>query len=189
MTVTANDTRVVNFFNDINGSAVDSDGYYIGSSKSKTGYLYVTGDNQVQVCLPLSLVEYANASSGNMPGGRPVGIRAGKFNTAEQAAQAVAKIFSSPVELAKFINSSECDAGPYDPSINTPRAGVGHIVQIPAREGFYEKYNAAVAKGISAKFGREGLITYFNENNGFTLNDVELVYGTAANNFDLNVYA
>ena len=106
------DTRVVSFYNDINSRARNSKGRLIGSTKSTTGYLYVIGGSNpaVQVCLPLNLIDYANASSGNMSGGRPVGIRSGHFKSAEDAADYVTKIFSSPDDLAKFINTSDCDA-------------------------------------------------------------------------------
>lgn len=112
MVLQATDTRVVNFYNDVHGRKRDSDGRLIGSGKSTTGYLYVIGGPSpaVQVCLPMNLIDYANAASGNMGGGRPVGIRSGHFRTAEDAADYVTKIFSSPDELAKFINTSECDA-------------------------------------------------------------------------------
>lgn len=108
----SNDSRVVGFYNDVNGRARDCAGRLIGSTKSTTGYLYVVGgpNPAVQVCLPMNLIDYANAASGNMSGGRPVGIRSGHFRSAEDAADYVSKIFSSPEELARFINTSECDA-------------------------------------------------------------------------------
>ena len=112
----SNDTRVVSFYNDVNSRKRDSAGRLIGSSKSTTGYLYVTGGKRsaVQVVLPMNLIDHANASSGVMgdsnSGVRPVGIRAGHFDSAEDAADYVSKIFSGPEELARFINTSECDA-------------------------------------------------------------------------------
>jgi hypothetical protein len=123
----SNDTRVVSFYNDVTSRKRDSAGRLIGSSKSTTGYLYVTGGKRsaVQVVLPMNLIDYANASSGVMgdstSGVRPVGIRAGHFDSAEDAADYVSKIFSSPDELARFINDSECDAVYTAGGSRTPR--------------------------------------------------------------------
>lgn len=131
----SNDNRVVSFYNDVNGRKRDSDNRLIGSTKSHNGYLYVIGGNgsyAVQVCLPLSLIEYANARSGTMSGLRPVGIRTGEvFKTAEDAADAVARIFNTPDTLTKFINDSEADANYVPGTINSSTAKVQIITVNP----------------------------------------------------------
>jgi hypothetical protein len=104
--LTSTDPRVVSFYNNVNGNKTDKNGNFIGSAKSTTGYLYVTANNSVQIVLPDSLLDYANAASGTMSGQRPVGIRVGSFPSALSAANEVSRIFASPESLAKFINSS-----------------------------------------------------------------------------------
>jgi len=118
MTVSKNDPRIVNFYNFIQGKAKNADGYYIGSTQNEAGLLYVVRGkttNFIQVWLPRDLLEYANAAAGTS-GPRAVGIRVGGFDTVESAAQEILHIFSSTDNLAKFINSSECDFAGYTPS-------------------------------------------------------------------------
>lgn len=178
--LTATDPRVVSFYNSVTGRSVDADGRFIGSAKSTTGYLYVIGNSShsVQVVLPESLLEFANASSGTMSGKRPVGIRAGSFNSASAAADFVSTIFSSPASLAKFINSSECDAGGYASlSASAKKALIANALtdDRPVKDSFYDAgYDFSTLKELRGVFSQD---TVSHDWNILTLNEFELRYG------------
>lgn len=179
--LTATDPRVVSFYNSVTGRSVDTNGRFIGSAKSTTGYLYVIGNSShsVQVVLPESLLEFANASSGTMSGKRPVGIRAGSFNSASAAADFVSTIFSSPASLAKFINSSECDAGDY---LSLPQTTKKALLAKSlftddrlVKEVFYDVgYDFADLQHLCTIFGKN---TVSHDWNILTVNEFELRYG------------
>lgn len=194
-TLTINDQRVINFFNAVNDNDRDFNGNFIGSAKSKTGYLYVTGDNDVQVVLPVDLTDYANAASGNMSGGRPVGIRVKGFDTAESAAKFVTSTFSDINELVKFINSSKCDAVAYtDGAPKSSKASIKIGAQM-AKDAIYaihgDTKGFAILKGIrNAHFNTKEraaiMIKLFNET---PFSEIELTYGNPADNYSLSAYA
>jgi hypothetical protein len=108
--INSNDTRVIGFYNSMQGKPKDANGHFIGSVQNNTGLLYVINANNpsVHVWFPVDLEEYSNASAGTS-GDRLGGVRIGGFKSVEAAADFVVKIFSSPDELAKFINASAQD--------------------------------------------------------------------------------
>ena len=112
--LTASDPRVIDFYNFIQSKPKNADGHYIGSSQNETGLLYVIDGKEamIQVWLPMDLIDYANAAAGNS-GDRAVGIRVKGYKSISAAADEVVRIFSSPQNLADFINSSECDYAGY----------------------------------------------------------------------------
>jgi hypothetical protein len=168
--------HVKNFFNKVANGKIDSNGRFVGSSKSSTGYLYVTGNAHVQVVLPIELIDYANAASGNMPG-RPVGIRTAAYNTIQDAADAVAAIFESPETLAKFIRSSECDAE-FDPVAyeTAKRRGLVRTFtdERPANDAWTELYQKWNMKELAERFGRD---TVIQARKLLTVNEFELRFG------------
>jgi hypothetical protein len=160
MTLTSTDSRVVSFFSSVTGRQTDSNGRFIGSAKSTTGYLYVTADYSVQVVLPMELLDYANAASGTMSGNRPVGIRAGSFSSASRAADEVSRIFSSVEALTKFLNSSECDAtAEYDPTkvtmaVSKAKQIVAMLDSRPVKDAFYDAgYDFTTVKTLRSTYG------------------------------------
>jgi hypothetical protein len=170
------DPRVVSFFNNVNGNKTDKNGRLVGSAKSTTGYLYVTANNSVQIVLPNSLLDYANAASGTMSGQRPVGIRAGGFNTAESAADEVSRIFASPESLAKFINSSECDAPAYNPDLTRDKKSVVSMIDFrPVKDAFYDAgYSFSIIESLRKAFGKS---TVAHDWSVLTVTEFELRYG------------
>lgn len=182
----SNDTRAVSYYNDVSGRKRDADGRLIGSNKSHNGYLYVIGNEgsyAVQVCLPLNLVEYANARSGTMSGMRPVGIRtADVFKTAEAAADAVANIFSSIDSLVKFINDSEADAHYVPGTINnTTKAQIITVDPLDRPMNSYildQLYGKGTTMMLRTKFPK----TVINDYNTLTRRDFEAKYNLVAIN-------
>jgi hypothetical protein len=153
-TIQASDTRVVSWFNLVNGYDKDEHGRIKEKNKCNTnGYLYVIGRNdsyKIQPWLPKALLEYANASSGTS-GHRPVGIRTGDFGTAEQASDEIGYIFSSPETIAEFLNKSECDyAGP---SVNRAKAPAEPM----ANPTFWNTYNKFVMSYLVKTHGRQSV--------------------------------
>ena len=74
--------------------------------------LYQSNSESIDVILPNSLIEWANASSGHSgfgAGARARGIRRNVNNSSK----ALKEIFKTPESLAKFIMSSECDGVAY----------------------------------------------------------------------------
>jgi len=169
-TLTSTDPRVVSFFN------------HYHERKSTFPDMYVnTQDNQtVNVVLPVSLADFANAAAGRFAIGsdgiiRPKGIRVKVSN----AKDFVDSIFSSTDKLAQFLNSSEKDAvqvfcggvcisstKKVKPSVKTDNRS--------ARDAFFEKYTANDAKALQAKFGRELVIREFDI---LSINEFELRFG------------
>jgi hypothetical protein len=178
--ITSTDTRIVSFFNDINGRVRDEQGRFVGSAKSTTGYLYVTANNCVQIVLPDTLLDYANAASGTMSGMRPVGIRLSvSFNTAEQAADEVVKIFNSPESLAKFINTSECDAPEYVPNASKPTKSVKSVLidERFIKDAFYDAgYDFDTIIQLRKLFGTD---TVAHDWKYLTINEFQLRYNLA----------
>jgi hypothetical protein len=181
--LTSSDPRVVNYFNSVNHYAKTDDGFFKGSAKSQNGFLYVIGGNgryAVQIVLPVNLLDFANAASGNMPGNRPVGIRAGNYSDAKSAAAVVAKIFSSTEDLVKFINSSECDAAEYIPSTSSFKVKPSKLKLTDdrsTREAFYDKYKFNDLVALRKLFGEE-LVR--REYDLLTINEFELRFGLIA---------
>lgn len=98
--LSSTDQRVVDLFNS-----------YHARVKTRSN-LYKNGKNMITVGLTAELLDYANAAAGHSgfaSSARPVGIRV----TVADSDVAIKKIFESPESLAKFINSSECNAAEY----------------------------------------------------------------------------
>jgi hypothetical protein len=162
-TLTSTDPRVVSFFN-----------HYVEASK-KRPTLY-TASKSVVVTLPGDLLDYANAAAGHSgfgAGARPVGIR----KTFDNSATAIKKIFESTESLARFINSSECNAHEYIETVkakHNAKSTKSATDDRPAIDAFFEKYTINDAKSLQVKFGREMVISDFN---ALTINEFELRYG------------
>jgi len=153
--VTANDTRIISFYNFINGKPKNSDGHFIGSKQNETGLLYVMGGENpmIQVWLPADLLEYANAAAGTS-GSRAVGIRVTGFSSMERAADEILRIFASPDSLAKFINTSECD---YTGPVNR-RSRISIPVFNPnpsTAQEFWNRYTKEDLANLVTKHGRK----------------------------------
>jgi len=152
--IQANDPRVVSWYNLVNGYDKDQNGRITEKNKCNTnGFLYVIqgGDGyRIQPWLPKSLIEFANASSGTS-GNRPVGIRTGHFTSAEQAADEISYIFTSPDTVAEFLNKSECDyAGPTVKKSQEP-------VEPMANPTFWDTYNKFVMSHLVKTHGRQSV--------------------------------
>ena len=146
------DPRVVSWYNLVNGYNKDSEGRIAEKNKcNMNGYLYVIGGNgsfKIQPWLPKDLIEFANASSGTS-GNRPVGIRTGNFSTAEEAADEISYIFSSPETVADFLNESDCDyEGPITKKEQAP-------VELMANPTFWNIYNKFVMSHLVKTHGRQ----------------------------------
>jgi hypothetical protein len=172
--VTAQDSQIINFYNFVSGKPRNSDGHFIGSTQNQCGLLYViAGDNPaIQVWLPADLLEYANASAGTS-GSRAVGIRVGGFRSVEAAADEIVRIFSSPDNLARFINTSECD---YTGPVN--RKSKSMVITLPAdpkaSQGFWNKYNKEDMQALIAKHGRDRVQQAYNT---LTMSEFESRFG------------
>lgn len=147
------DTRVVDFVNFVQAKPKNADGHFIGSSQNQAGLLYVisndnTGEAMLQVWLPIELIEYANAAAGSS-GDRAVGIRVKGYKNAHVAADAIVKIFSSPENLAEFINRSECD---YTQHQVLKAAKKAAKTPTKASELFWTKYNKDTLAAIKIKY-------------------------------------
>jgi hypothetical protein len=153
--VTANDPRIISFYNFIQSKPKNAEGYYIGSSQNETGLLYVMGgDNpMIQVWLPADLLEYANAAAGTS-GSRAVGIRVTGFSHMDRAADEILRIFSSPQTLADFINTSECD---YTGTVGRRAKAVLPVANPMTSDAFWNKYDKNVLTNLVAKHGRKAV--------------------------------
>jgi hypothetical protein len=91
------DPRIVSFF----------DHYHALKDKNPVAYAPASHPNCVNVVLPVDLKDYCNAAAGTSGKGSnyaPVGIRVKSDNPSAD----IAKIFSSHLSLAEFVNSSDC---------------------------------------------------------------------------------
>lgn len=161
-TLTATDPRVVNFYNHYHTTVI------------KRPSLYTAGLKSIVVTLPSELLDYANAAAGHSgfgAGARPVGIR----RTVDNSGKVISAIFQSPDSLAKFINSSECNAAEYIETVRLRHASKSSTTDDrPANEVFFEKYTTNDAKALQLKFGKEMVIREFQI---LTINEFELRYG------------
>jgi hypothetical protein len=145
----ATDTRVVDFYNFIQAKPKNAAGHYIGSTQNETGLLYVIDGKRealIQVWLPIELIDYANAAAGSS-GDRAVGIRIKGYSSVTAAADEVVRIFSSPDNLAKFINGSECDYAGYHVAKQAKKAAA---VPTKASELFWNKYTKETMNTLRA---------------------------------------
>lgn len=81
-------------------------------SESSSGVRYVVGENMIQVELPHSLADFAEAAAGHSgfgSGAYPKGIR----RVVDNPYAEISRIFSSYETMKAFILTSECNAGPY----------------------------------------------------------------------------
>ena len=180
----AQQQAIVNLFNKVNEKPQDDKGRFISTNrKSTSGYFYVTGDNSVQVVMPLELLEFSNSRSGTMSGIRPVGIRGDKCNTAGEAADKVADIFSSVESLTQFITNSEADIDPEIIEIcKNTRISFGKVKTIITDDRKVTNNRGALAKthgdtvflDLALKFGRD---IVKHDMNTLTINEFELRYG------------
>jgi len=176
------DSRVIAFYNFINGKPKNCDGYYIGSTQNQTGLLYVMGGDapMIQVWLPIELIDYANAAAGTS-GDRPVGIRVTGYSSVDAAAQEVLRIFDNPTNLAAFINRSECDYHQvYGARLQQKLARLQpKVVKANSPEGgFWSKYSKEVMADIKVKHkDHKGLATDFHS---LTMEEFESKYALAA---------
>lgn len=172
-TLTANDPRVVSFFNSYHRKIKTRPTLYTNKRDGNKGIL---------VPLPRNLIDYAERTAGHHGFGQdamPVGI----CRKVDNAEMALKSIFSSTDSLAKFINSSARDADAYIQEVRqrAPRSRIaGSLVSKSttddrmAKDVFFEKYTPNDAKALQAKFGREMVISDFNI---LTINEFELRYG------------
>ena len=173
MTTLANDPRVTDFFNHYHTKVITNPN------------LYVSDENSVNVILPNSLLEYANASAGHSgfgAGARARGIR----KPVNNARLAIKEIFESTLSLAQFLESSECNADAYVQSIQIKHLGIraarklGYTVPTDERSAdtawkdIYAKYNV---KELAERHGRELVI---QARKMLTVNEFELRFGLAA---------
>ena len=170
MTVLANDQRVINFFNSMQTKPKNDKGQFIGRVDNGSGLLYVIGQSHIQVWLPMDLIEYSNAAAGSDKGLRPVGIRVGGFKSANEAADELVDIFSSPENLAKFINQSEADFYDVYPTVGIK---VDNRLAETAWSDIYAKHNV---KQLAEQFGRGAVI---QARKLLTVNEFELRFGLA----------
>jgi len=171
MTVLASDLRVIDFYNAMQSKPRNEKGQFIGRVDNETGLLYVIGNSYIQVWLPMNLIEYANAAAGSDKGTRPVGIRVGGFKSANDAANELINIFSSPETLAKFINQSEAD---YHTVYSVFQIKTDERTANDAWSDIYSKYNV---KELAAQYGREVVL---QARKLLTVNEFELRFGLAA---------
>jgi hypothetical protein len=153
--LSANDPRVVSFYNAIHYKPKDSNGFFIGSKQNAAGLLYVIGGEHpmIQVWLPPDLLDYANAAAGTS-GDRAVGIRRTGFSSVQQAANEILRIFSSPQSLANFINTSECD---FTGVTGRPVRGSSVTIEPLAKDdknGFWAHYTKETMAFLKSKFGK-----------------------------------
>lgn len=171
--VTANDPRVISFFDRYHAKVKTRPNLYTNKRDGNKGIL---------VPLPRDLIDYAERTAGHHGFGQsamPVGI----CRKVSDSKQALNDIFSSTNSLAKFINSSACDADVYIQEIRNraPRSKIAKkLVTHSAtddrmvKDVFFEKYTTNDAKALQVKFGREMVISDFNV---LTINEFELRYG------------
>lgn len=124
--------------------------------------LYNNG-SMITVGLPAELLDYANAAAGHSgfgAGARPVGIRI----ITDQPAKMLAKIFESCESLAKFINSSECNAAEYIARVRDNHAKLSNkpgpnAILIDTRnikDAFYDiGYDFGMIKNLRAIYGTD----------------------------------
>ncbi len=142
--------------------------------------LYVSSNNQINVILPSSLLEYANAAAGHTgfgSGARARGIRQQVVNSLE----AIQDIFASTENLATFLESSECNAEAYVRSVRMRHLGVIEsnplLVKTDNRSAdkyfkvLHEKYNI---NKLATHFSRA---TVINARQSLTINEFELRFG------------
>ena len=169
--LTATDPRVISFYNFINSKPKNSNGFYIGSSQNSTSLLYVMGGDSpmIQVWLPIDLIEYANAAAGSS-GNRAVGIRITGYSSVKKAAEHILDIFSSPENVAKFINRSECDYA----QVYAERIAEREFAKIPkplmAKDEFWNRYTKEVLTQLVNQYGRT---IVQNAYNSLTINEFE----------------
>lgn len=171
------DQRVVDFYNFVQAKPQNADGHFIGSSQNQAGLLYVIssiGDGaMLQVWLPIELIEYANAAAGSS-GDRAVGIRVKGYKDSIHAAEAIKKIFSSPENLAEFINRSECD---YAQHQATKAAKKAAKTPTKASELFWTKYNKDTLAEIKVKYKDHKKLV--NDFQTMSMTDFEAAYDLA----------
>lgn len=170
------DTRVQNFLEFVQSKPKNSDGHYIGSTQNESGLLYVINGREamIQVWLPMDLIDYANAAAGSS-GDRAVGIRVKGYRSTQQAADEIVRIFSSADNLAKFINSSECDyAGYHAAKLARKQA----LVPTQASELFWTKYTKEDMANLRARVkDAKGLVSDYQT---MTMTEFESKYMAAA---------
>ena len=160
------DQRVIDFYNRYQ------------TRKQSYPSLYESGKDSINVILPNSLLEFANAAAGHSgfgAGARARGIRRQVAN----AASALAKIFASPENLLIFLEGSEKNADAYVTGVRAKhlaRAGKAKSAtdDRPANEVFFKKYTQNDATALRAKFTRELVLREFNL---LTINEFELRFG------------
>jgi hypothetical protein len=145
--LTANDPHVVELFNSYH-------------ERVKTRPNLFNNGNMITVGLTPELLDYANAAAGHSGlgnGARPVGIRV----TVGDATKALKDIFSSCESLAKFINSSECNAAEYIARIHERHAAkpTKNAILIDTRmikDAFYEVgYDFSLIQKLKNAYGAD----------------------------------
>jgi hypothetical protein len=141
--------------------------------------LYRNSDTMITVVLPAELLDYSNASAGHSgfgSGARAVGIR----KTVKNSDRALADIFESVENLAKFISESECDGPAYVESVRQRHLASQTPVDpksLPARSIDLNKtYGAGTIADLLAKFKKESL---FGDYNTLTVGEFEQKYNLA----------
>ena len=172
------DNNVTTFFNDFH-------------RKVKTRpNLYANHETTLNVVLPTSLLEYANAAAGHSgfsSEARAVGIRMNTNNALAKRDE----IFSSVESLTKFILESECDAAEYIKSVQARHAsGVVRRAVTKKVETDDRLVDSKVARTLmSRRYGSNVFIELArrftskvvnNDIRTLTINEFELRYGMVA---------
>lgn len=142
--------------------------------------LYISGPRMITVVLPQDLLEYANAAAGHSgfgAGARAVGIR----RQVSDARRAIADVFATPESLARFLESSECDAREYVESVRARHLSrpvkIGQRAQTddrPAERCFDELYARYDVPALVARYGRDVVA---QARRYLTVNEFQLRFG------------
>lgn len=166
--------KVTNFFNHYHAKRISNPNLYVG-----------LGNDAVNVILPNTLLEFANAAAGHSgfgAGARARGIR----RMCSDAKKEIATIFETVDTLADFLLSSECNADEYVETVRMRHLGMKstkksklYVVtdERPADKNFSalnEKYNM---QDLAKRFGREVCI---QARKILTINEFELRFGLVA---------
>ena len=174
--VTANDPRVISFFNHYHAKVKKNPSLYTNKRD---------GSNAFVITLPASLIDFTERGAGHSGFGssaRPVGIR----RVVQNSKVALANVFHSTDSLAALINSSACDGHEYIAEVKIRHAGqaparksvkVTDDVTIdnrPAKDFIVAKHGFPLIKELITKFGRAVVQTAHDT---LTVNEYELRFG------------
>jgi hypothetical protein len=166
--------KVTNFFNHYHSKKISNPNLYIG-----------LGNDAVNVILPNTLLEFANAAAGHSgfgAGARARGIR----RMCSNAKVEITSIFETVDTLADFLLSSECNADEYVETVRMRHLGMKSTKKSklsvvtddrPADNNFsvlFQKYNMPE---LAKRFGNEVVL---QARKILTVNEFELRFGLVA---------